>query len=137
VSNVDVLKAAVDRNTAKRQKEIIEVESLLKTELERFSIWKNSLNAVPTITKLQEFAEEIRVAELNKLSPALAKKLDANDLKLVEKLSRGIVSKLLHGPMAMLRNLNSNNNHNVADSVQDDKNALNAIKNIRQAFLLD
>jgi glutamyl-tRNA reductase len=135
--NVDVLKAAVDRNTAKRQKEIIEVESLLKTELERFSIWKNSLNAVPTITKLQEFAEEIRVAELNKLSPALAKKLDANDLKLVEKLSRGIVSKLLHGPMAMLRNLNSNNNHNVADSVQDDKNALNAIKNIRQAFLLD
>ena len=100
--NVDDLKAVVARNTAARRKEIIEAEKLLKEEHQGYHGWHQSLGAVPTIAKLQERAEvmraEVTKKELKKLRDLSDKELDA-----VDRLSRGIVNKLLHGPMSHLR----------------------------------
>ena len=103
--NVDDLKAVVARNTAMRQREILEAEKLLQEEAESFIAWREALSTIPTIYQLQERANEFRQEELKKCTRRLSSaNLSDKELEAVERLSRGIVNKLLHGPMAHLRN---------------------------------
>eukprot|EP00543_Licmophora_paradoxa_P003351 CAMPEP_0202445120 /NCGR_PEP_ID=MMETSP1360-20130828/4002_1 /ASSEMBLY_ACC=CAM_ASM_000848 /TAXON_ID=515479 /ORGANISM="Licmophora paradoxa, Strain CCMP2313" /LENGTH=465 /DNA_ID=CAMNT_0049061285 /DNA_START=208 /DNA_END=1605 /DNA_ORIENTATION=- len=100
--NVDDLKAVVARNTAMRQKEMIEAENLLKEESASFIGWRESLSAIPTINQLQERANKFRQEEMKKATRKLGH-LNDKEMEAVERLSRGIVNKMLHGPMAHLR----------------------------------
>jgi len=95
----------VAKNTAMRQREMIEAENLLREEAAQFVAWRESLSAIPTINQLQERANTFREQELDKCTRKLANaNLSEKELEAVERLSRGIVAKLLHGPMAHLRN---------------------------------
>jgi len=105
--NVDDLKAVVAKNTAMRQREMIEAENLLKEECAEFVGWRESLSAIPTINQLQTKANAFREEELEKCTRKLSKSLTDKELEAVERLSRGIVNKLLHGPMAHLRKTDS------------------------------
>jgi glutamyl-tRNA reductase len=106
--NVDDLKAVVAKNTAMRQREIIEAEKLLEEESYAFAAWRESLSAIPTINQLQERADTFRQEELKKCTRKLSgANLNEKELEAVERLSRGIVNKLLHGPMAHLRKTES------------------------------
>ncbi|GAX23756.1 glutamyl-tRNA reductase [Fistulifera solaris] len=106
--NVDDLKAVVARNTAMRQREILEAEKLLQEEAESFIAWREALSTIPTIYQLQERANEFRQEELKKCTRRLSNaNLSDKELEAVERLSRGIVNKLLHGPMAHLRKTES------------------------------
>jgi len=108
VYNVDDLKAVVAKNTAMRQKEMLEAEHLLTQEATQFAAWRESLSAIPTINQLQERANSFREQELAKATRKLAKaNLTEKEMEAVERLSRGIVNKLLHGPMAHLRKTES------------------------------
>jgi len=108
VYNVDDLKAVVAKNTAMRQKEMLEAENLLKEEATQFAAWRESLSAIPTINQLQERANSFREQELAKATRKLANaNLTDKEMEAVERLSRGIVNKLLHGPMAHLRKTES------------------------------
>lgn len=122
--NVDNLKAVVDRNTAKRKREMIEAEHILREEQGKFRLWQQSLGAIPTIAKLQEKAENLRIEEMSKASKKLSA-LSPKDLETVEKVTRGIVAKLLHGPMNHLRQQTE------GDATRQ------AIKQVQQAFQLD
>lgn len=106
--NVDDLKAVVARNTAMRQREMLEAQSLLREEAQAFISWRESLSAIPTINQLQERANALRQEELQKCTRKLSSaNLSDRELEAVERLSRGIVNKLLHGPMAHLRKTES------------------------------
>jgi glutamyl-tRNA reductase len=106
--NVDDLKAVVARNTAMRQREMLEAEALLREETDAFIAWRESLSAIPTINQLQERANNFREEELKKCKSKLSgANLSERELQAVERLSRGIVNKLLHGPMAHLRKTES------------------------------
>lgn len=106
--NVDDLKAVVAKNTAMRQREMLEAENLLHEEADSFIGWRESLSAIPTINQLQERANSFREEELNKCTRKLSNaNLSDKELEAVERLSRGIVNKLLHGPMAHLRKTES------------------------------
>merc|ERR1711862_702994 len=106
--NVDDLKAVVAKNTAMRQREMIEAESLLRDETTSFIGWRESLSAIPTINQLQERANEFRQAELKKCTRKLSNaNLSYKEMEAVERLSRGIVNKLLHGPMSHLHKTES------------------------------
>eukprot|EP00529_Nitzschia_sp_RCC80_P041537 CAMPEP_0113512712 /NCGR_PEP_ID=MMETSP0014_2-20120614/39479_1 /TAXON_ID=2857 /ORGANISM="Nitzschia sp." /LENGTH=218 /DNA_ID=CAMNT_0000409075 /DNA_START=985 /DNA_END=1638 /DNA_ORIENTATION=- /assembly_acc=CAM_ASM_000159 len=108
VYNVDDLKAVVAKNTAMRQKEMVEAANLLREETESFIGWRESLSAIPTINQLQERANSFREQELAKATRKLANaNLTDKEMEAVERLSRGIVNKLLHGPMAHLRKTES------------------------------
>lgn len=100
--NVDDLKAVVAENTAKRKREVIEAELLLQEEQVKYRSWRQSLGAVPTITKLQEKAEQMRLQEMNKVTPRLAS-LSPEQVEVVNRMTKGIVAKLLHGTMSQLR----------------------------------
>jgi glutamyl-tRNA reductase len=102
--NVDDLKAVVAKNTAMRQREMLEAEVLLQEETDLFVAWRESLSAIPAINQLQERANKFREEELDKCTRKLSNaNLSEKELEAVERLSRGIVNKLLHGPMAHLR----------------------------------
>jgi glutamyl-tRNA reductase len=106
--NVDDLKAVVAKNTAMRQKEMIEAENLLREEADAFIGWRESLSAIPTINQLQERADYFRTEELKKCKSKLAAaNLSDKEMEAVERLSRGIVNKLLHGPMSHVRKTES------------------------------
>lgn len=100
--DVDSLKAVVAQNTAKRRREILAAQKLLDEDCASFRGWIASLGAVPAITNLQRKAEDLRLAEMKKANSRL-KNLSQREIEAVERLSRGIVSKLLHGPMSALR----------------------------------
>lgn len=107
--NVDDLKAVVAKNTAMRQREMIEAEILLRDESSSFIGWRESLSAIPTINQLQERANMFRQEELKKCTRKLSQNNNFSDreLEAVERLSRGIVNKMLHGPMSHLRRAES------------------------------
>eukprot|EP00871_Galdieria_phlegrea_P002079 jgi/Galph1/2872/GphlegSOOS_G1522.1 len=102
--NVDDLKAVVAENQAKRRKLIQEAELLLTEELNVFCNWHHSLGAVPAITRLQERAESIRSEELERVFGKLQDLTDS-ERAAVEKVTKGIVNKLLHFPMVYIREL--------------------------------
>ena len=91
-----------------RQREMLEAEELLRQEAVDFIGWRESLSAIPTINQLQERAHRFREEELKKCTRKLSNaNLNEKELEAVERLSRGIVNKLLHGPMAHLRKTES------------------------------
>ncbi len=68
-----------------------------------FEAWRDSLETVPTIKALRNKAESIRAAEFEKVMNKLGEGMNKKQAKAVEELSKAIVNKLLHGPMAALR----------------------------------
>ena len=106
---MDDLKAVVAKNTAMRQREMIEAEHLLREESSSFIGWRESLSAIPTINQLQEQANSFRQEELKKCTRKLSQndKFSDKELEAVERLSRDIVNKMLHGPMSYLRRAES------------------------------
>lgn len=103
VYNVDDLKEVVAANKEARAQAAAEAEVLLREEQRSFEGWWDSLETVPTIKALRSKAEDIRVAALEQAFRQLGDGLTKKQQKAVEELSRGIVNKLLHGPMAALR----------------------------------
>ena len=89
----------------------------------QFDNWMAALKAVPTIRHLRARAEMIRTKELARMSGRLG--LDDEQRKGVEALTRGIVNKLLHAPVAHLRN--------ETDSEAD----LGSLEVVRTLFALD
>jgi glutamyl-tRNA reductase len=103
VYNVDDLKELVEANKEARERAADEARELLAHEQASFEAWRDSLETVPTIKRLRGKAEAIRAAELDKAMGKLGDGLTKKQMKAVEELSRGIVNKLLHGPMQALR----------------------------------
>merc|ERR1712150_25794 len=88
-----------------RQREVNEAENLLLEETLSFCGWCESLSAIPTINRLRIKANNVRREELKKCTRKLTQNHNLSDkeLEAVERLSRVIVNKLLHGPMSHLR----------------------------------
>lgn len=103
VYNVDDLKEVVSNNKGERAKAAEEAEVLLKEEQRCFEGWRDSLETVPTIKALRNKAESIRASEFEKAANKIGEGVTKKQLKAVEDLSKGIVNKLLHGPMTALR----------------------------------
>lgn len=104
VYNVDDLKEVVAANKEERAKAAAEAAVLITEQQQAFEAWRDSLETVPAIKALRGKAEAIRASEFEKA----VKKLGGDSLtkkqkRALEELSRGIVNKLLHGPMTALR----------------------------------
>lgn len=103
VFNVDDLKEVVAANKEDRIRKAMEAQAIIAEESKQFEAWRDSLETVPTIKKLRAYAERIRGAELEKCLSKMGDDIPKKTRKAVDDLSRGIVNKLLHGPMQHLR----------------------------------
>ncbi|CAL5383934.1 unnamed protein product [Camellia sinensis] len=103
VYNVDDLKEVVAANKEDRLRKAMEAQAIITEESKQFEAWRDSLETVPTIKKLRAYAERIRVAELEKCLSKMGDDISKKARRAVDDLSRGIVNKLLHGPMQHLR----------------------------------
>ena len=93
----------VAANQAKRRHKVLEAEVLLRVELAKFVQWQESLRYVPTISKLQRKFEDVRASELAKAQKKALKGLGDKERQAVDVVTKGIINKLLHGPMSYLR----------------------------------
>ncbi len=77
---------------------------IIAQEAEAFAAWSRGVQAGPTIAALRTRANDIREAEIERLSARLAT-LDETQRDAVEALTRGIVNTLLHEPSVRLKKL--------------------------------
>jgi len=97
--DIDDLQGVVNSNLAERQKEAARAERIVAEEVERMLARLKVQQIAPVIVSLQEQLETIRAGEVVK---ALRKGGVMGERE-VEALTRAIVAKIAHGPIAELR----------------------------------
>jgi glutamyl-tRNA reductase len=100
--NIDNLQDIVDENLQSRKKEARFAETIIEEEVRKYCDWVRELDAVPTIVSLRAKAEAIVQAEIAKAAPWLTTMEDEEQQK-VQALVNAVVNKLLHNPVAALK----------------------------------
>jgi glutamyl-tRNA reductase len=103
--DVDDLAAVAEENLGERAQEAEKAALIVAREVEVFWRWLSHLAVVPTIVALREKVETIRLGELQKALNVLGD-LTAEERRVVETLTSGIVNKILHTPFTRLKQLN-------------------------------
>jgi len=100
--NLDDLAGLAEANTRSRAEEARKAEAIVGAEAEAFHHSLGGLEAVPTISKLTRWGDNIREAELEKALAALGD-IPAENREVIEKLANSIVRKLLHTPVTRMK----------------------------------
>jgi glutamyl-tRNA reductase len=99
--DVDDLGRVAEANAEERRRERVRAEAIVLEEAQRFDGWLAALAAVPTIRDLRSRAEAIRSREVERALARLGAAESPREV--LEQLTRGLVNKLLHAPIARLR----------------------------------
>ena len=99
--DIEDLRGVVDSGVGGRLAEVTKVEELIAIELEHFLRWERSTESAPVAAALVERAEEIRRAEVERV----AARLSEREQDAIDHATRRVVAKLLHTPLANLRDL--------------------------------
>jgi glutamyl-tRNA reductase len=100
--NIDHLQDIVDENIKNRRREAMKAEAIIEEEVANYINWLKELEAVPTIVSLRSKAESIVRAEMEKASVWM-QSLENADREKVEALVHSIVNKVLHAPVAVMK----------------------------------
>lgn len=103
VLDLEDLSTWADRGRAERLAEVDRVTDIVREEVERFGLQSAALQAAPLVSSLRDRAEALRAAELARHTTRL-NQLDDEHREMIDKITRGIVAKLLHEPSVRLRN---------------------------------
>jgi len=102
--NIDDLKGVADENLSERSGEAAKAEAIISEEVQNFGRWINGLEQVPTITALRQRFEEIRRKEMEKSLKGNLRELSEQQKQALEDMTAAMVNKMLHGPIARLKN---------------------------------
>lgn len=122
--NIDNLQDIVDSNMKIRRQEALKAESIVEEEVNKYTDWVKELDAVPTIVLLKTKAQAIVQAEMAK-SESWLHNLKPEERQKVEVLINSVVNKVLHNPVASLKEESS------------EFDSANIIALTRQLFQLD
>lgn len=100
--NIDNLQDIVDENMKNRRNEALKAEGIVAEEVALYSKWLRELEAVPTIVSLKSKAEGIVRMEMVKAENWMSK-LGNGDRERVDALVNGVVNKILHAPLAVMK----------------------------------
>ena len=100
--DLDDLEAVSQANRREREKEAAQVEDIIDEEVAKFQEWWDSRRVAPGIAQLRDHAEALRQRELQKTLKQMPH-LSEDDVAHIEVLSRAIVKKLLHHPIATIK----------------------------------
>jgi glutamyl-tRNA reductase len=102
--DVDDLRAGLDDAMASRLREVPKVEAIVEEEVERFARRYRELEVEPLLSELRQRAEAIRARELEHALADLGD-VDPPVAERMERLSRALVTRLLHDPTVRAREL--------------------------------
>ena len=97
--DIDDLEAVVAETLAGRRTEAVRAEELVAEEADRFAAWRASLDVVPAIASLREYAEQIRRNELARIDGRLSER----ERRTVDSVTQQILNKLLHVPTVRMK----------------------------------
>ena len=100
--DIDDLQGVVAQNVAERKNEALQAERIVQEEAIKFRSWLNGLDVVPTIVSLRRKIEEIIRGEMKKTG-AVLQELTEGQQKSVEWMTQSILNKILHEPIAFLK----------------------------------
>jgi glutamyl-tRNA reductase len=106
VRDIEDLRGVVEANVGSRIGEVSKVEGIIAGEVERFVQWERAAEAAPTASALVSRADEIRRSELERFWTRL-ESLSPEERDAIDHLTRRIVAKILHAPLAKSRELAS------------------------------
>ena len=101
--NLDHLKATINSNMQRKQKEVHAAREIVVQEVTRFLGWYTSLEVKPLISDLRRHAEDIRSRELERSLKRFERDLSVQDAAVVQELTNRIVNKILHRPFVRLK----------------------------------
>ena len=100
--DLDDLSQICNANRNRRQKESLKAMELIREEADRYLDWWRSLDVKPTVSALIQKAEDIRKNQLEmtlkKLPP-----MSSEQMQSLEAMTRSIVIRVLHDPIAYLK----------------------------------
>lgn len=91
--DMDALTSVVDKNLARREREVPAVEQMVQAEVEGFMRWMEGLAAGPVIRDLHQAFDAVREVEFGRN----AKRFKEEDREPLDTFSRNLVRKLLMG----------------------------------------
>ena len=100
---IDDLRAACDRNRREREKQWPKAKKILDEEADRFFESLQQRATGPVIAQLRRRADEVKAAELQRLMDKLNGATNSTMTKEIEKSFDRLTNKLLHPPMASIR----------------------------------
>jgi len=104
--DIDDIRLICEANRAARTAEVAKAEALVAEEVAKFMEWWAAQEVVPTIRALRERAESIRQIEIERTLAKLPE-LSPHQQDAINALSAAIVNKLLHQPIASMKNPDS------------------------------
>mgnify|MGYP001493726602 CR=1 FL=1 len=122
--NIDNLQDIVDENIKNRHREALKAEGIVEEEVAQYSKWLKELKVVPTIVSLRSKAESIVRMEMVKAQNWMSK-FENGDREKVEALVNGIVNKILHAPVVVMKEESA------------EYNSQDIVAAVRQLFRLD
>jgi glutamyl-tRNA reductase len=103
VYDIDDLQQVVEANKKQREREAAWAEQIVQQHVERTMKRLLARDVVPTIVALEERLNRIRESEMERYRGALSN-LTPQQRESVDALTRGILNKILHGPVTELKN---------------------------------
>lgn len=100
--DIDDLDAVANKSLSERQREAEKAAVIVEEEVESFARWMRELEIVPTINDIRQSMEHLRDVELERHRAWLTSLPEA-ERERVERLTRGLVNKLLHRILSGLR----------------------------------
>jgi glutamyl-tRNA reductase len=98
--SVDDLGRLVQSGTDARRAAMVQAEAIIETRVRNFMQWMASRAIVPVLQDLQQGADDIRMAELERARRLLAR--GESPEAVLEQLAHGLTQKYMHGPLAAL-----------------------------------
>jgi len=100
--DIDDLERVVEANRRSRLQFVEQAEQIIEEEVERTLARLKAREVAPTIVRLQEQLEQLRQAEIERLRGRFGE-LTAEQQEALEALTKSILAKVAHAPIAELR----------------------------------
>src|SRR3989454_18033 len=102
VYDIDDLEQVVEANRKQREREAVWAEEIVRREVQKMMRRLASNDVVPTIKALERRLEQIRQSEMERVGSRLGARTP-DQREAVDALVRGIINKILHGPITELK----------------------------------
>jgi glutamyl-tRNA reductase len=97
--NVDNIRSKASATLEKRLASVPQVESIIEQSIDEFYNWKKEMMVSPTINKLKNALEQIRLEEMERF----LKNADQKQIDVIDKITKSMMQKILKVPVVQLR----------------------------------